>query len=98
MNTVQVVYWRDIPAQVKVKAGRARATRPLTDRFQIMIDRAAMRAGLFNTDDYLEAWRTVDLPAREGEPQAVADAVAGELEADYPDDRLEKLAIQGGQA
>jgi cvfA/B/C family virulence factor len=98
MNTVQVVYWRDIPAQVKVKAGRERATRPLSDRFQIMIDRAAMRAGLFNTDDYLEAWRTVDLPAREGEPQAVADAVAGELEADYPDDRLEELAIQGGQA
>jgi hypothetical protein len=98
MITVQVVYWRDIPAQVKVRAGRERATRPLSDRFQIMIDRAAMRAGLFNTDDYLEAWRTVDLPAREGEPQAVADAVAAELEAEYPDDRLEKLATEGGQA
>jgi hypothetical protein len=96
MITVQVVYWRDIPAQVKVKGGRERATRPLTDRFQIVIDRAAMRAGLFNTDDYLEAWRTVDLPAREGEPQAVADAIAGELEAAYSADRLEELGQSGG--
>ena len=96
MVTVQIVYWRDIPAQVKVKLGRERATRPLSDRFQIVIDRAAMRAGLFNTDDYLEAWRTVDLPGRDGEPQTVAEAVAAEFEAAYSDERLEKLGIQGG--
>ena len=91
MTTVQIVYWRDIPAQVKVKVGRERATRPLSDRFMIAIDRAAMRAGMINTDDYLSAWRTADASEREGELQAVADAVAAELEAAYSEDRLEQL-------
>ena len=98
MTTIQIVYWRDIPAQVKVKAGRVRVSRQLTDRFQIAIDRAAMRAGLFNTDDYLAAWHNVEAPEREGEPEAVAEAVAAELEASYSDARLETLGNQGGQA
>jgi cvfA/B/C family virulence factor len=97
MPTIQVVHWRDIPAQVKVKAGRVRATRQLSDRFQIAIDRAAMRSGLFNTDDYLNHWRTVDVPERDGEPEAVAEAVAAELEASYPDARLDELGTKGGQ-
>jgi len=98
MTTIQIVYWRDIPAQVKVKAGRVRASRQLSDRFQVAIDRAAMRSGLFNTDDYLNAWRTADAPEREGEPEAVAEAVAAELETSYPDARLEALGDQGGRA
>ncbi len=97
MTTVQIVYWRDIPAQVKVKAGRVRASKQLSDRFQIAIDRAAMRAGLFNTDDYLNHWRTADLPEREGELEAIATAVAAEVEADYPDARLEALGDKGGR-
>jgi hypothetical protein len=98
MAAVQIVYWRDIPAQVKARAGRVRASRQLTDRFQIMIDQAAMRAGLFNSDDYLEAWRTAEAPEREGDPEAVAEAVAAELEAAYSDEHLEQLAAQGGRA
>jgi hypothetical protein len=102
MTIIQVVYWRDIPAQVKVKAGRARASRQLSDRFQVAIDRAAMRAGLFNTDDYLNAWRTADLPERDSAAdaaalEAVAESVAAELEASYPDARLDELGTQGGQ-
>jgi hypothetical protein len=96
MTTIQIVYWRDIPAQVKVKSGRVRASRQLTDRFQVAIDRAAMRSGLFNTDDYLNAWRTVDAPERDGEPEAVAAGVAAELEDAYPDARLDTLGANGG--
>jgi Virulence factor len=96
MTTIQIVYWRDIPAQVKVKAGRGRASRQLSERFQEAIDRAAMRSGLFNTDDYLNHWRNADVPERDGEPEAVAEAVAAELEASYPDARLDELGAKGG--
>ena len=97
MATYQIVYWRDIPAQVKVKAGRERAARQLAERFQVFIDRAAMRSGLFNTDDYLNEWRTSEAKDRQGTPEAVAGAVAAELEAAYSDERLEQLATNGGQ-
>lgn len=96
MSTYEIVYWRDIPTQVKAKAGRARASRPLSERFMVNVDRAAMRAGLFNTDDYLNQWRSSEPQEREGEPKAVAEAVAAELEAAYPDARLEALVTRGG--
>ena len=96
-TSYQIVYWRDIPAQVKVKSGRTRVGKQLTERFQVYIDRAAMRAGLFNTDDYLNEWRTSDLQERQGEPEAVVEAVAAELEAAYPDSWLETLVLNGGR-
>ena len=96
MATYQIVYWRDIPAQVKVKVGRTRAARQLGERFQVVIDRAAMRSGLFNTDDYLNEWRTGEARERDGDPEAVAEAVAAELEAAYSNERLEQLAAHGG--
>jgi hypothetical protein len=97
MTTYQIVYWRDIPAQVKAKAGRTRVGKQLSERFQVYIDRAAMRSGLFNTDDYLNEWRTSEAQEREGEPDAVAEEVAAELEAAYPDARLEQLVTTGGR-
>lgn len=96
-SSYQIVYWRDIPAQVKVRAGRERAARPLSERFQVFIDRAAMRAGMFNSDDYLSEWRNGEAIERDGAPGAVAEAVIAELEAAYPDDRLEQLAQNGGK-
>ena len=57
MAELTVIWWRDIPAQVTAKEGRARAARELPPRFQEAIDAAAMRAGLIGTDAYLEEWR-----------------------------------------
>jgi len=96
--TVEVIYWRDIPAQVRVRAGEERGGAGLTDRFQEAIDMAAMRAGLTGTDAYLGEWRTGEAHAREGEVGAIAAAVAAELEAAYSDDRLEALAANEGRA
>ena len=98
MSSYQIVYWRDIPAQVKVGSGRSRVARQMSLRFQEAIDRAAMRSGLFNTDDYLAEWRTSTAEEREGTPDAVAEAVAAEIEAAYDAQRLEVLAINGGRA
>jgi len=53
----QILYWRDIPAQVRAGARKDRISRPLSERFQAAIDAAAMVAGKSNTDDYLEEWQ-----------------------------------------
>lgn len=96
-TSYQIVYWRAIPAQVKVKAGRDRVSKPLSDRFQVAIDEAAMRAGMIGTDDYLAEWRTADPVEKDGDPESVAAAVVAELEAAYPDDRLRLLTENWGR-
>ena len=48
-----IMYWRDIPAQLFAKAGRVKARRELTPRFQAAIDaagRAAWLAGAGSDD------------------------------------------------
>ncbi len=98
MATYQIVYWRDIPAQVKARQGRERVARPLSDRFQVAIDDAAMRSGASETDAYLAEWRTSEPRERTGDPEAVAEALVAELEAAYPPERLRALAEKGGRA
>ena len=45
MPEVTIVYWRDIPAQVIVGNGRRASKMPMPERFELAIDRCAMRAG-----------------------------------------------------
>ncbi|HFA59741.1 MAG TPA: hypothetical protein ENJ83_03530 [Rhodospirillales bacterium] len=91
-----LVFWRDIPAQVIVRAGRRTARRTLSARFQEAIDRAAMRAGLTGTDAYLAAWRRSDPEPCGEDPEAEADRLAAEIEAAYPPERLRRLVVAGG--
>jgi Virulence factor len=96
MAKLIIVSWRDIPAQVIVKAGRRSAKRPLSDRFQEAIDRAAMRARLRETDAYLGAWRRIAAGSCGDDLEVEVAAVAASLEADYPPERLRALAANGG--
>jgi hypothetical protein len=93
-----VIYWRDIPAQVIVRAGRASAKRELPTRFQEAIDRAAMRGGARETDAYLAAWRRAEPVACGDDLEAAAARAAAELEAAYDDARLARLVADGGHA
>ncbi len=96
MAKLTVVYWRDIPAQVIVKAGRQTAKRQLSERFEKAIDRAAMKAKLRDTDSYLTEWRRA-APVDCGEDlEAEAAAAAERLEGDHPDERLQALVASGG--
>lgn len=96
MAQLTIVYWRDIPAQVIVKAGRQSAKRQLGERFEKAIDRAAMRADLKDTDSYLAEWRRAEPAACGDDLEAEAEAAARRLEEDYPPDRLRDLVSAGG--
>lgn len=99
MPDVTIVYWRDIPAQVIVGRGRNGAKHPLAERFEQAIDRAAMKAGMAGTDDYLAAWRKADpYPVAGDDPAAIAAAEAARLEARYDQDRIKALIANEGWA
>ena len=95
MAELTVISWRDIPAQVTAGKGRSAARVQLSERFQEAIDSAAMRAGLIGTDAYLEEWRREARPCGDDLEAEVA-ATVSRLEAEYTDERLERLARAGG--
>lgn len=96
MARLTIVYWRDIPAQVIVKAGRNNAKRQLSERFEKAIDRAAMRAQLRDTDSYLSEWRRAGPVDCGDDLEAEAEAAAQRLESEYDEDRLRALVSAGG--
>ena len=92
MTEYQITYWREFPSMVVAREGpSARHKVQLPARFQVAIDEAAMRAGAIGTDEYLDGWLRTDWQEQAGDPQEVAQAVAAQLEADYPPQRLRKL-------
>ena len=96
MAQLQIVYWRDIPAQVIVKAGRAAAKRELPLRFTEAIDMCAMRVGARDTDAYLAEWRRGNLQPCGGDLEAEAEAAKARLESEYGKDRLRELVDNAG--
>lgn len=92
-----VVYWRTIPAQVTARAGRTAVKRELSPRFQVAIDRAAMAAGLDESDEYLSQWRSETRPCAEDLDSAVA-AEVDRLESTFTQDALNSVASNGGRA
>jgi hypothetical protein len=92
-----VVFWRDIPAQVIVKAGRTSAKRELPLRFTEAIDMAAMRSGAAETDAYLAEWRRAEPVEVAGDLEQLAQDAMERLEREYPQDRLVTLAKAGGK-
>ena len=96
MANLTVLYWRDIPSQVIVKAGRDSAKRELSERFIRAIDAAAMHAGAKSTNDYLAEWRRGEPTPCGDDLEAEADAAAARLEAEYDTHRLAVLAKHNG--
>ncbi|MGK7653105.1 virulence factor [Roseovarius sp. B08] len=98
MVDVTVVYWRDIPAQVIVGKGRRGSKRPLPERFEQAIDRTAMKVGAEDTEAYLAEWRKAAPYEVEGDADAVAEAEAARLDAEYDQDRIKQLIANDGWA
>ncbi len=97
MPDLITIYWRDIPAQVMAKKGRQRARFKLSERFQVAIDRAAMRAKKIDADAYLDDWRRESIRS-DGDMQALVEARAHLLETKFDDAWLETLIKNKGHA
>ncbi len=84
MAQYQILYWHDIPLQVRGRDGRERANANLPPRFQEAIDAAAMLAGLTGDDAYTDGLHWSEPQERSGSPDDVAAAVSDEIDLQYP--------------
>ncbi len=80
----QILYWQDLPSQVKAWDDFDEVKADLPPRFTARIDAAAQQQGLTKSDDFLAQWRWGDPAERPGTAAEVADAVRRELENASP--------------
>ena len=82
MATYKILYWQEIPSQIKAEDDSDDVTLPMDGRFMERIDQLAAQRGLQGADDYLAQWRWSDEQERDGSAEDVARAIKSELEAD----------------
>ena len=92
MPEYQILYWHDIPVQVRVRHKRERLSKNLSDRFQEAVDNAAMQAGLTGDDAYTDGFHWGEPQEQGGAAQDVLEAVAAELEAQYAEINWQRTA------
>ncbi len=81
MAIYKILYWQEIPTQIKVEDDSDDVTVMLDGRFMAQVDILAARLGLQSADDYLAQWKWSEEEERDGSAQQVADALKAELEA-----------------
>ncbi len=83
MASYQVLYWKDIPLQVRARDGSDRISLPLSERFQEAVDQAAMLAGLTGSEAYTDLLQWTEPQEKPGTANEVAHSVAAELESAF---------------
>jgi len=80
MAYYQILYWQDIPSQIKAWDDFDEIKVQLAPRFMEQIDQVAQKKGLTDTDDYLDQWNWSEKQERHGDPDEVAETIKKELE------------------
>ena len=81
MATYKILYWQEIPTQIKAEDDEDEVTLPLAAKFMERVDQLAVQRGLQDADDYLAQWKWSEAEERDGSAQEVAENVRAELEA-----------------
>jgi len=89
------IWWRDVPMQVIARDRREAHKIVLHPRFQVAVDKAALKAGKRSASDYVEEMRR-EARACGDDLEGEATAEAARLEAAYTKDVLARLVAAGG--
>ena len=81
MTTYKILYWQEIPTQIKAEDESEDVTVLLDAKFMVQVDILAAKRGLQAADDYLAQWKWSEEEEREGSAREVSEAVKAELEA-----------------
>jgi methanogenic corrinoid protein MtbC1 len=75
----QILYWQDIPSEIKAWDDFDEVKLNLPEKFIIRIDASAQKQGLISQDAYAAHFRWSDPAERAGSPREVAEALCKEL-------------------
>ena len=92
MTTYTILYWQEIPSLVEATDGESTSKAQLSDRFQDLIDKAAMRRNLAGTDAYIEGFNKGPAIETKGGPEEALHFVTKNLEDNF--EEIAKAALQ----
>ena len=91
MSSVQIIYWHEFPSQVQGRDESGLVRVDLPERFNKVINSAAIAAGKTEEDAYMMGWRRSRRKNHPGSALEAAEAVAAELAEAFPMDRLREM-------
>jgi len=83
MALYQILYWQEIPSQIKVWDDFDEIKVELGPKIAARIDATAQSRGLTSADAYTAQWKWSDEQERDGAPDEVAAALKMELESKW---------------
>lgn len=83
MASYQILYWQEIPSQIKVMEGIDELIVELDPRFMVQIDRVAAERGCEEEDAYLAGWHWGEPLEKEGTLAEVVALVKQEIETEF---------------
>jgi hypothetical protein len=81
MTTYKILFWQEIPTQIKAEDDVEDVTVMLDGKFMAQVDILAAKRGLQSVDDYLAQWKWSEEQECEGSAREVVEALKTELEA-----------------
>ncbi len=91
MAQVRIMYWKEIPVQIKTVQGSESYSKLLDKRFQAAVDAIAMMDGSISTDEYIEAWQWGEPFEKEGSITEAANIIAKEYNTKMPTDFVSRI-------
>lgn len=83
MANYKVLYWYDIPVQVRGEDHDGRVNLQLPERFQLAVDEVAMATKMISDDNYTDGFQWHSAQEKEGTAKDVTESVVAELDAQF---------------
>jgi len=83
MAKYQILYWQDIPTQVRAWDDFDEVKVQLDPKFMVMVDAKAQQNGLTDSDVYLDQFKWGEEKELDGEAEDVAEDIKKEIEKNF---------------
>ena len=90
-SKTSILYWKEIPVQVKAENDQTAISVPLDHRFQEAADAIAMMDGSYGSDEYLDAWQWGQKSDSDLDPEQAANQLAQRINKGMPDDFVARI-------
>ena len=90
-SKTSILYWKEIPVQIKAEDDETTVSVPLDPRFQEAADAVAMMDGSYGSDEYLDAWQWGPTEESDLNAENAAKQIAQRINNGMPQDFVARI-------